>query len=168
MTQDWTLPPTVKHRRAGYTVRTAAWALAGVVWLSPMPVSAVDVPTSNPPLEDLAMRQAREAVSQKAWEQALTLLQGHLRAAPDDADGHNLLGYSLRHLGRHAESLAAYERALALNPAHLGAHEYLGELFLQTGQRARALRQLQILADLCQAQCEEYQELKQAIEQRPQ
>ncbi len=112
------------------------------------------------------MRQAREAVSQKAWEQALTLLQGHLRAAPDDADGHNLLGYSLRHLGRHAESLAAYERALALNPAHLGAHEYLGELFLQTGQRARALRQLQILADLCQAQCEEYQELRQAIEQR--
>lgn len=86
--------------------------------------------------------------------------------APDDADGHNLLGYSLRHLGRHAESLAAYERALALNPAHLGAHEYLGELFLQTGQRARALRQLQILAELCQAQCEEYQELKQAIEER--
>ena len=86
MNQDWTLPPTKKHRRAASTVRTAAWALAGVVWLSPMSVPAVDVPTSNPPLEDLAMRQAREAVSQKAWEQALTLLQGHLRAAPDDAD----------------------------------------------------------------------------------
>jgi tetratricopeptide (TPR) repeat protein len=160
------MPSTVKNWYAGAADRVAALVIALAVWLSPMPVSAVDVPTSNPPLEDLAMRQAREAVSQKAWEQALTLLQGHLRAAPDDADGHNLLGYSLRHLGRHAESLAAYERALALNPAHLGAHEYLGELFLQTGQRARALRQLQILADLCQAQCEEYQELRQAIEQR--
>jgi tetratricopeptide (TPR) repeat protein len=160
------MPSTVKNWYAGAADRVAALVIALAVWLSPMPVSAVDVPTMNPPLEDLAMRQAREALSQRAWERALTLLQGHLRAVPDDADGHNLLGYSLRHLGRYAESLVAYERALALNPSHLGAHEYLGELFLQTGQRARALRQLQILADLCQAQCEEYQELRQAIEQR--
>lgn len=160
------MPSTVKNWYAGAADRVAALVIALAVWLSPMPVSAVDVPTMNPPLEDLAMRQAREALSQRAWERALTLLQGHLRAVPDDADGHNLLGYSLRHLGRFAESLVAYERALALNPSHLGAHEYLGELFLQTGQRARALRQLQILADLCQAQCEEYQELRQAIEQR--
>lgn len=167
MNQDWTLPPAVKHRRGASGVRGAAWILAVVAWLSPMQVSAVDVPTSNPPLEDLAMRQAREAVSQQAWERALTLLQGHLRAVPDDADGHNLLGYSLRHLGRYADSLVAYERALALDASHLGAHEYLGELFLQTGQRDRALRQLQILADLCQSQCEEYRELKQVIEQQP-
>ena len=155
-----------KSRRAAPAISAAALALAAAFALHPGPAGAVDVPTTNPPLEDRAMREAREAIAQRQWAQVLALLQGHVQAAPGDADAHNLLGYSLRHLGRHAESLAAYERALALNPSHLGAHEYLGELFLQTGRRDLALRQLQILADLCGAACEEYQELKQALDQR--
>jgi len=129
---------------------------------------AVDVPTTNPPVEDLAIRQVRSAIGDRNWTRALDLLQRHLQVNPADANGHNLRGYSLRQLGRHAESQVAYERAIALDPAHLGAHEYLGELYLQTGRRDAALQQLRTLARLCNSECEEYRELKQALEASPQ
>ena len=125
---------------------------------------AVDVPNRNPPVEDRAMREARVAVKEGAWERALALLQPYAQAQPDDADAHNLLGYSLRKLQRFAESEAAYGRALALDPGHLGAHEYLGELMLLLGRRDRALHHLQVLERLCGTGCEEYQELRRAID----
>ena len=130
-------------------------------------VLAVDVPNRNPPVEDRAMREARAAAKEGAWERALVLLQPYARAQPDDADAHNLLGYSLRKLQRYAESEAAYGRALALDPGHLGAHEYLGELMLILGRRDRALHHLQVLERLCGTGCEEYQELRRAIEAAP-
>lgn len=114
------------------------------------------------------MREAREAVKSSRWEQAITLLHPYLRAHPQDADGHNLLGFSLRKLGRHLESEAAYDRALAIDPAHLGAHEYRGELMMRLGRRDRALIHLQALERLCGLQCEEYLELRRAIDGTPQ
>lgn len=125
---------------------------------------AVDVPARNPPIEDRALREARAAVKEGAWERALALLQPYAQAQPDDADAHNLLGYSLRKLQRYADSEAAYGRALALDPGHLGAHEYLGELMLILGRRDRALHHLQVLERLCGTGCEEYQELRRAID----
>jgi tetratricopeptide (TPR) repeat protein len=141
-----------------------ALALALALGLMTATAHAVDVPNRNPALEEPAMREARAAIQQKAWARALEWLQPHLQAYPDDADAHNLAGFTLRHLGRHAESLAAYERALALDPAHLGAHEYLGELMLTLGRPERALYHLQVLARLCEARCEEYLDLKRAYD----
>lgn len=129
---------------------------------------AVDVPNRNPPVEDRAIRESREAVKSNQWERAVAVLQPYLRAHPQDADGHNLLGFSLRKLGRHAESEAAYDRALAIDPAHLGAHEYRGELMLILGRRDQALVHLQALERLCGLQCEEYQELRRALDAKPQ
>lgn len=136
--------------------------------LTPMTAGAVDTPTRNPPVEDRALRESREAVKSNQWDRAVTLLQPYLRANPQDADGHNLLGFSLRKLGRHAESEAAYDRALAIDPAHLGAHEYRGELMLILGRRDEALVHLQALERLCGQQCEEYQELRRALDAKPQ
>jgi len=82
--------------------------------LAPLTTVAVDVPNRNPPMEDRAMRESREAVKSSQWERAVAVLQPYLRAQPQDADGHNLLGFSLRKLGRHAESEAAYDRPLAI------------------------------------------------------
>ena len=135
--------------------------------LAPLTTVAVDVPNRNPPMEDRAIRESREAVKSSQWERAVALLQPYLRAQPQDADGHNLLGFSLRKLGRHAESEAAYDRALAIDPAHLGAHEYRGELMLILGRRDRALVHLQALERLCGLQCEEYLELRRAIDAKP-
>ena len=128
------------------------------------PAGAVDVPHRNPPAEEKAVRQAREAIAERSWLRAAELLQAHVRAYPDDADAHNLLGYSLRQLERYELSQAAYERALAIEPEHLGAHEYLGQLMLTLGRRDRALHHLSTLERLCQAQCEGYQQLKRSLE----
>jgi tetratricopeptide (TPR) repeat protein len=128
------------------------------------PAAAVDVPNRNPPAEERAVRQAREAIGEQAWPRAVELLQTHVRAYPDDADAHNLLGYSLRQLDRYELSQAAYERALAIDPGHLGAHEYLGQLMITLGRRDRALHHLSTLERLCQASCEGYQQLKRSLE----
>lgn len=110
------------------------------------------------------MRESRDAVKNQKWERAIALLQPYLGAHPQDADGHNLLAFSLRKLGRYGASEKAYDRALAIDPSHLGAHEYRGELMLILGRREQALLHLQALERLCGLQCEEYQELLRAME----
>lgn len=145
--------------------RIAVCVMHCVASLSAAPVLAIDVPTRNPPSEDRAMVESRAAVKERAWQRAVDLLTPYLRAYSDDADGHNLLGYSLRHLGRYAESQTAYEKALSLDPEHLGALEYLGELMLILGRRDRAVEHLQTLERLCGVQCEEFLELRKAVEE---
>ena len=127
-------------------------------------VPAADVPNRNAPVEERAMREARAAIAASQWNQAVELLQAHVRVYADEADAHNLLGYSLRQVGQHAASQAAYERALQLDPAHRGAHEYIGELMLTLGRRDRALFHLGELERLCGTSCQEYQQLKRAVD----
>ena len=128
------------------------------------PLNAADVPNRNAPVEERAMREARAAIAASQWTQAVELLQAHVRVYADEADAHNLLGYSLRQSGQHAASQAAYERALQLDPAHRGAHEYIGELMLTLGRRDRALFHLGELERLCGTSCQEYQQLKRAVD----
>ncbi len=47
---------------------------------------------------------------------------------------------------------------------HRGANEYLGELYLQTGDLAKAKERLEKLDDICFFGCGEYNDLKAAIE----
>ena len=128
------------------------------------PVPAADVPNRNAPVEERALREARAAVAASQWTQAVALLQAHVQVYADEADAHNLLGYSLRQSGQHAASQAAYERALQLDPSHRGAHEYIGELMLTLGRRDRALFHLGELERLCGTNCQEYQQLKRAVD----
>jgi Flp pilus assembly protein TadD len=44
---------------------------------------------------------------------------------PNDADAHNSLGYTLANLGRVAEALPHFERAVALNPGNDNAKRNL-------------------------------------------
>lgn len=127
------------------------------------PSDAADVPNRNPALEERAMREARAALAASQWRQAIDLLRAHVQAYADDADAHNLLGYSLRQLGHYADAQAAYERALQLDPSHRGAHEYMGELMLTLGRRDKALFHLNQLEQICQANCAEYRQLKRSL-----
>jgi hypothetical protein len=52
---------------------------------------------------------------------------------------------------------------LRINPNHLGALEYQGELFLQTKKVSAAKKNLAKLKQLCGVNCEEYLDLKKAI-----
>lgn len=80
-----------------------------------------------------------------------------------NADAWNLLGFTHRKLGQMDDSAAAYLNVLSINPDHLGALEYQGELFLQTGHPDLAKANLTRLQGLC-GTCEEAEDLAQAIQ----
>ena len=94
---------------------------------------------------------------------AIPLLEKVVAAVPRNADAYNYLGYSHRKLGNWDRSFSAYQKALAINPKHRGALEYLGELYLRTGRLELAERQLDKLDDICFFGCAEYTELKNRV-----
>jgi tetratricopeptide (TPR) repeat protein len=81
----------------------------------------------------------------------------------DNADVNNLLGYSSRKLKMYSASATYYTKALKINPSHLGALEYQGELFVTKKKIAAAKRNLQKIEELCGVDCIEYKDLKAAI-----
>jgi cytochrome c-type biogenesis protein CcmH/NrfG len=101
----------------------------------------------------------------KDWPAAATTLEAFVKSNPKNADGFNLLGYSYRNLKKYDESFAAYRQALTLDPKHRGAHEYIGIAYVQTGQLDKAREHLASLDKLCPFSCEEYRDLKKAVEQ---
>lgn len=80
-----------------------------------------------------------------------------------NADVYNLLGFSLRKTGDYRTALTYYQKALDFDPKHLGALEYLGELYVETKQLEKAKAQLAKLVELCPRGCEEREDLEKAI-----
>ena len=87
--------------------------------------------------------------------------------ATGDADWNNLMGYSLRKAPTpdFAGAEKFYNEALRIDPKHRGALEYSGELYLQTGDLAKAEQRLAALDKACRFGCSEYSDLKKAIAQ---
>ncbi|MFT5219419.1 MAG: tetratricopeptide (TPR) repeat protein [Planctomycetota bacterium] len=97
------------------------------------------------------------------YEQAVKRIESALKDNPNDADLLNFLAFSHRKLQHYQVALKYYLEALNLEPEHLGANEYLGELYLQLGQLEKARERLDVLDKACLFGCEEYDELKAAI-----
>ena len=104
-----------------------------------------------------------KAVNSADYIKAIKLLSKVVAAKPKDADAWNYLGFSNRKLKRFDLALDAYQKALAINPKHRGAHEYLGELYLQTDDLANSRKHLKRLDKICFFGCDEYDDLKAAI-----
>lgn len=81
----------------------------------------------------------------------------------NNADVNNLLGYSSRKLKQYKPAATYYEKALRIDPNHLGALEYQGELFVLTNKVSTAKKNLAKLEKLCGLKCGEYLDLKKAI-----
>jgi tetratricopeptide (TPR) repeat protein len=111
--------------------------------------------------QDLA--EAQRLIDQKDWRGALTLLKIALRKDRRNADVHNLMGYSYRKSGQLDDAFDSYRTALKLDPNHKGAHEYIGEAYLQANQPDKAREHLAALKRLCGEACEEYQDLAKAV-----
>jgi tetratricopeptide (TPR) repeat protein len=107
--------------------------------------------------------KARKKVKAEEYEAAVPLLEKALKKDPKNADALNLLGYSHRKLGHTDKALTYYQQALALEPKHRGANEYLGELYLELKQLDKAEERLKVLSTACNA-CEEFVELKEKVE----
>lgn len=120
--------------------------------------------TAQPRSESL--EAARKAVDAKDFKSAIQHLVKAEKETPKDADVQNLLGFSYRKLGQFDRAMEHYRLALKLDPRHRGAHEYIGELYLDLGQLANAEKELQDLKRACPwfGKCGEYDDLKEAIE----
>lgn len=87
-----------------------------------------------------------------------------LKRFPDAANLHNELGYTLRKLGRLDKAFEHYKRALAIDPRHRAAHEYIGEAYLMKGDVASAEKHLEALRSICALPCEEMRDLQAAVD----
>lgn len=104
----------------------------------------------------------KKAVDEKNYQVAVNHLTKAAQANANDADVHNLLGFSHRKLGNFDQALVHYTTALRLDPKHRGAHEYIGEAYLELKQLAKAEEHMKALENLC-AICAERRDLDRAI-----
>jgi tetratricopeptide (TPR) repeat protein len=102
-------------------------------------------------------------IKHEQYAEAVPYLLTALAARPHDADILNYLGFTKRKMGDFPASLDYYKRALAIDPDHKGAHEYLGELYLQMDDPDSAKAQLATLVTLCPDGCDERDALAAAI-----
>ncbi|MES2101126.1 MAG: tetratricopeptide repeat protein [Pseudomonadota bacterium] len=98
------------------------------------------------------------------YPRALPHFLNALKRFPDAANLHNELGYTLRKLGRLDKAFEHYKRALAIDPRHRGAHEYIGEAYLMQGDVASAEKHLEALRSICTLPCDEMRDLQAAID----
>jgi tetratricopeptide (TPR) repeat protein len=77
-----------------------------------------------------AKAKSAQKVVMDGYREARTRLEVAVKADPSLKEAWNLVGYTSRRLGEYDRSLAAYEKALALNPAYPEAIEYRAEAYL--------------------------------------
>ncbi|WP_192815314.1 tetratricopeptide repeat protein [Rhizobium sp. CCGE 510] len=145
------------------------YAILGFIWLCALsagfsavtafPAFAVDNMQSTDAPD---LTSARAKIDAKDYAGALTELRG-LAEDNQQADVYNLMGYTLRKTGDYRTSLTYYTKALELQPEHKAAREYLGELYVETGEMAKAEEQMASLKQLCPDGCEELEDLQKAI-----
>jgi cytochrome c-type biogenesis protein CcmH/NrfG len=127
--------------------------------LMPAPAVAVDSMSSTDAPD---LTSVRTKINAKDYAAALAELRD-LAEDTQQPDVYNLLGFTLRKTGDFKTSLTYYTKALELQPDHKAAHEYLGELYVETGNMEKAKEQLAALAKLCPSGCEEREDLQKAI-----
>jgi Flp pilus assembly protein TadD len=125
---------------------------------------AADTPSTTAPAKADHLAAARNLIKVEQWPAAIA----ELKRLGDygSADWNNLMGYA--HRKSSPPDLEAAERyyndALRIDPKHRGALEYSGELYLMKGDLARAEERLKALDKACFLPCEEYTDLKKAVE----
>ena len=144
---------------------------APVVSATPTPAKATPAPVASAtPTPSVAAKnltaeltKIRSLIEAKNFSAALTALQTADKTFPNNADINNLLGYSARNLKQYKPAATYYAKALKIDPKHLGALEYQGELFMLTKKTSEAKKNLAKLKSLCGVNCGEYIDLKKAI-----
>lgn len=149
-----------------YTYSTIALVLIAGLSLSFGIVMAAGTSStsSSKPSISPEFKAGKKAAKEGDFQSALAHLNKANEKNPKNADIHNLLGYSYRKLGDTDRAFEHYHIALQIKPKHRGANEYLGELYLETDQLAKAEERLEVLDKACSWGCEEYDDLKEAIE----
>ena len=138
-------------------------ALASTSTVRPV---AADPPRSSEPAmqEDAKYAEGVAAVKRRDYTTAARCFEDVVARDDRNANAYNWLAYSIRQGGDAARSIPVYQKALAIDPKHKGAHEYIGEAFLALGNLPKAKEHLAVLDKLCFFPCEEYSDLKKAVQ----
>jgi tetratricopeptide (TPR) repeat protein len=108
--------------------------------------------------------KGKQALEDKNWKLAIESFGKVASRDSRDADVQNYLGFAWRKAGNLDMAFKHYNEALRIDPGHKGAHEYIGEAYLMVNNVAKAEEHLARLDKLCLFSCEEYRDLKKAIE----
>ena len=126
------------------------------------PSRAADIPPAKQ--DPTWLTESRASIKSDKYDQAIKQLQAANEIS--SADWNNLMGYSLRK--KQPPDLVGaekyYQAALKLNPEHRGALEYYGKLKLINNDLPGAEALLARLDKACTFGCEEYTDLKEAIQ----
>ena len=114
--------------------------------------------SANPFFDAAKMIEAGEYAAAYDWLAAATFEEEHR------ADHQNLLGFTARKSGDIAAAARHYREALRIEPDHLDALEYQGQLFLMLGDVPSAEANLARLIALCGHRCPQTSQLLRAIE----
>ena len=109
------------------------------------------------------LRIVEGLVYSKKFKRALNQLRVLENKYSDSADVHNYLGFVYRKMNELSKSGIHYNKALRIEPMHIGALEYQGELFVMTKQIKKAQKNLNLLKQICGVNCKEYKKLKKVI-----
>ena len=109
-----------------------------------------------------AYKSAVKLIKKEDYPKAIIILEKILdkKKYQKDPDILNEYAFALRKNGKLAKAEAFYNKALDIDPKHNGALEYLGELYVDTKRKDKAIL---LLSKLRNCQCEEYSELKNYI-----
>jgi tetratricopeptide (TPR) repeat protein len=114
--------------------------------------------------DDPQYTAAVKAIKAREYAKAVPLLEGVISRDAKNADAYNWLAYATRKNGNVSGAIPIYEKALAIDPKHKGAHEYIGEAYLMLDNLPKAKEHLRTLDTLCFFSCSEYRDLKKAVE----
>lgn len=143
-------------------------ALFGFMLLSPPALAAAPADPGKkaevPFREDSGLITAEYYLATGKYAQALEVLEGVLTRHPHCADAFTYKGFAYRKLGDVRKAKENYQKAIEINPAHLGANRYLAATYLEAGDLGRAFEQMQVIRMTCGAQnCQELDELEAEI-----
>jgi cytochrome c-type biogenesis protein CcmH/NrfG len=144
------------------SILTGMTLVAGLSLVSALPSAPAYAVDNMSSTDAPDLTSVRAKIKAKDYAAALAELRD-LAEDVQQADVYNLLGFTLRKTGDVKTSLTYYTKALELQPDHKAAREYLGELYVETGNMEKAKEQLGILAKLCPGGCEERDDLQKAI-----
>jgi Tfp pilus assembly protein PilF len=144
-------------------IAVLAVLLTGTLIAASMAIAAGSSSKSTRSARQSNYDKAVKAVKSGSYQRAVNLLEKVVARDSGNADAFNYLAFSHRKLGRLDPAMKFYRKALAIDAKHRGANEYIGELFLELGNLAKAKEHLAKLDDICWLGCEEYDDLKAAI-----
>ena len=154
----------IKERLSTKDAQMKKILLAALLFL--LTVGTSQAADTAPPIKSdpVWLTQTRASIKSEKYNQAIQQLQAANETS--SADWNNLMGYSLRK--KQPPDLVGaekyYQAALKIDPNHRGALEYYGQLKLINNDLPGAEALLARLDKVCTFGCEEYSDLKEAVQ----